>query len=303
MANKKLKVELELETAKAKQKLDDMANTGGGGPSGPSPVDDAAKKTAREIHKLGDETEKCKVHMSGAVKAFAGMGVSMAMSYSANYLDQGSTARTAVEYGAGILGGAMAGGMAGSVIPGIGTVAGAVVGGLGGAAKTFFDNSGKEKEYIRDWNRAEHDNKNNQAWVDFMKSINNQTHVKTTYAERIQKANEELKKYQAVEKKQVDDIGKMIADGRYDDATLQRGYLTQNRARQQALKDSIFAMEEASKNDGVRVSTSAVDALSRIGGDFTGGGGRGDDMLRVEREQVELLKSIDRKTGGAAVWQ
>ena len=295
MANKKLKVEVELETAKAKRQLGNMAETGGGA-SGPSPVDDAAKKTAQEIKALGEETGKCQVNMKSAVKAFAGMGVGMAMNYAANYLPQGSTSRQAVEYGAGAIQGASMGMMFGPW--------GAALGAAGGLAKTYLDKQGERKQYTKEWNRAESDYRSGQEWADFMDSINNQTHVKTSYAERIQKANEALKKYQEVEKKQVDAIGKMIEAGRYEDATAQRGYLAGNRARQKALRDAIFSMEEASKNDGTRVSTSALDSLSKIGGAFTGEGGRGDDMLRVEREQVEILKSIDRKTGGSvAVWQ
>lgn len=293
MASKKLKVEVELETAKAKKQIDTLAQDGAA-PSGPSPVDEAASRTARQIRDLGDETDKCKINMKGAVKAFAGMGVGMAMNYAANYLPQGSSGREAIEYGAGAIQGASMGMMFGPW--------GAAIGAAGGLAKTYLDKQGEKAQHAEDWQRAEHDYAENQAWSDFMKSLNNQAHVKTTYAERIQKANEALKKYQETEKKQVDAIGQMISDGRFDDASKQRAYLAQNRARQQALKDAIFSMEESSKNDGVRVSASAVDALSRIGGDFTGGGGQSDEMLRVEHEQVELLKSIDRKTG-AASWQ
>lgn len=294
MATKKLKVELELETAKAKKKLDDMADTGGGGPSGPSPVDDAARKTAREIKSLGEETGKCQVNMRGAVKAFAGMGVGMAMNYAANYLPQGSTTRNAVEYGAGAIQGASMGMMFGPL--------GAALGAAGGLAKTYLDKQGEQKQYTKDWQKSEHDYANNKAFADFMSSLTKVGDGALTHAEKLKRAQDELDRYREVEKKQVEDIGKMIKSGRYDDATAQRGYLAVNRARQDALENYIQSMEDK-KNDGVRASMSSVDALSRLDGDFTGGGGRGDDLVRIAREEVDILKSIDRKTGGGLVWQ
>lgn len=320
MANKKLKVELELETAKAKQKLDDMANTGGGGPSGPSPVDDAAKKTAQAMERAAKSTEdfgekatKSGANINNLIRSFAGLGAGMAMNYAAKYVPEGKTRET-VEVGAAGMKGFATASMIADAIPVIGGLARLAIKGGGAAFAMYNEKEEQDKlnqKTAHDFEKSEELYRQSEAFADMLRSLTTVKEGANDFAERIAKANQELDKRKGEEEDLTQKIRKAITDRKYEEASSLQQTLSRNRGEQGVLKNAIRAIEMQSaaaekkteKNDGVRVSTSAVDALSRIGGDFTGGGGRGDDMLRVEREQVEILKSIDRKTGGAAVWQ
>lgn len=301
MATKKLKVELELETAKAKKKLDGLGDTGGTSATGGSAVSTAADKLAKSMNDAGDATAK----MSGSTKAlimgFSGLAVSLAGNYAASYMQEGSAGRTAVEYGTSILGGAASGAGMGMMFGPWGAAIGGVVGGVAGGLNTLMKNDAEQTKYSADWNRSERNFANSRAWADFMKSLTKTGEGALTVAEKMAKAKKELEHFQEFTKTQKSNIDKMVKDGRYEAATLERGHLATNRARIEQLKSYIETTEKEGLKE-TRVSQSGVDALSRIGGAFTGQGGQGDMMVSISREQLSVLKEISRKTGGAT-WQ
>jgi hypothetical protein len=78
-----------------------------------------------------------------------------------------------------------------------------------------------------------------------------------------------------------------------------------NRARQEQLEGAIKQMKALGEDSKTpRADTSALDALSKLGGSFSFGGGTElRDLARNGKDQLNVLKAIERKTGGSAVWQ
>lgn len=154
MANKKLKVEVELDTAKAKRQAKELESSGTGGAS-VSTVSPSADRASRQIRDLGRAAEGTQVNMKAAGKAFAGVAVGLAASYAANNMKQG-TARTAVEYGGSIVSGASAGMMFGPI--------GAALGGVAGALKTFIDSQSAISKATEDFAKADDNYEDNRLW-------------------------------------------------------------------------------------------------------------------------------------------
>ena len=271
MANKKLKVELELETAKAKRQAKGLGNIDGssGGYGGGS------DKLAKNLERAADSAGKMNTSTLSVVRAFTGIGVGLAANYAASHMKQGA-ARDAVEYGGNALTGASAGAMAGAALGPVGSVVGALVGGGGGLLKTYLDKSGEKEKYTEDWQRSEHDYKNNKAFADFFRNLTDMSDKGKSFADRISEAEAELQKYKDVEKTLMENVEKMIASGRYDDATAQRGYLETNRQRQQQLEAAIKGLENQTKTGGVAYY-SGTDALAKVGG----GNGKGPPGLEA----------------------
>ena len=264
MANKKLKVELELETAKAKRQAKGLGNIDGssGGYGGGS------DKLAKNLERAADSAGKMNTSTLSVVRAFTGIGVGLAANYAASHMKQGA-ARDAVEYGGNALTGASAGAMAGAALGPVGSVVGALVGGGGGLLKTYLDKSGEKEKYTEDWQRSEHDYKNNKAFADFFRNLTDMSDKGKSFADRISEAEAELQKYKDVEKTLMENVEKMIASGRYDDATAQRGYLATNRQRQQQLEAAIKGFSNQQKTGGV-ANYSGTDALAKVGGSLYG---------------------------------
>lgn len=271
MANKKLKVELELETAKAKRQAKGLENIDGssGGYGGGS------DKLAKNLERAADSAGKMNTSTLSVVRAFTGIGVGLAANYAASHMKQGA-ARDAVEYGGSALTGASAGAMAGAALGPVGSVVGALVGGGGGLLKTYLDKSGEKEKYTEDWQRSEHDYKNNKAFADLFRNLTDMSDKGRSFADRISEAEAELQKYKDVEKTLMENVEKMIASGRYDDATAQRGYLATNRQRQQQLEAAIKGLGNQAKTGGVAYY-SGTDALAKVGG----GNGKGPPGLEA----------------------
>lgn len=285
--------------AARKEKLPDVEEPGKEIPEYAKNLSGTFGDLSKDLDKASDSAKRMDGSTKQLVRGFTGLAVGLAGSYAASHMKQGA-ARDAVEYGTSAISGASAGAMMGSVIPGLGTAVGAVVGGAVGVGKTWLDKSGAKRQYTEEWNRSEHDYANNKAFAEFFRNLTDTGDKTKGFAERMEEARAELQRYKEVEAKQVEAIEGMIKQGRYDDATLQRGYLSQNRSRQEQLENVIRNFEDQLDKGGVRASLGAVDALSRLGGDFTGGGGQGMD---IQKEQLDVLRSIERKTGGTARWR
>ena len=87
MSNNKLRVEVELETAKAKQKLSRMGD--GVDMAAPTP-------STRSADKLAEATKLNTQQMVSMTRAFSGMAIGLAASYSSRYFSQGSMTEKAL---------------------------------------------------------------------------------------------------------------------------------------------------------------------------------------------------------------
>lgn len=309
MATKKLKVELELETAKAKKKLDGLGETGGTSATGGSAVSTAADKLAKSMNDAGDATAKMSGQTKALITGFSGLAINLAGNYAASYMREGSAGRKAVEYGSSILGGATTGvslgASVGSVIPGLGTVAGGIIGGVagavGGGVTQKMKNDAEFAKNSEAFDRAERNYANNLAFHEFFRSLTRTGKDAMTQDEKLGKAQEQLDKFAKFDEKQVELIRELQKAGKYEQADREIGHLATNRQRRQMLQEYIENAQDRDKD--VRTSQAGLDALSRVGGAFTGEGGRGDIMVRVSQEQLDVLKAIERKTGGGMTWQ
>lgn len=265
MATKKLKVELELETAKAKRKAKELEVPSGGGSggsgSGPSA---SAEKLSKSLDRAAASAKRLDTSSLAVVRAFTGIGVGLAANYAASHMKQGA-ARDAVEYGANAVSGAGMGMMAGKALGPHGAIIGALVGGAGGLLKTYLDKSGEKDKFTEDWKKSEHDYKDNKAFADFFRGLTDMSDKTKSFADRIAEAESELQKYKDVEKTLMDNIEKMISQGRYDDANAQRGYLDVNRQRQQQLEGALRSMKGKTGSGGVAYY-SGTDSLAKVGG-------------------------------------
>lgn len=261
MANKKLNVEVELETAKAKRQakgLENLGGTGGGGGGG------GFDKLAKNLDRAADSAGKLDRSSLSLIRSFTGIGVGLAANYAASHMKQGA-ARDAVEYGANAVTGAGMGMMAGGRLGPWGALIGAIAGGGGGLLKTYLDKSGEKEKYTEDWKKSEHDYANNKAFADFFRDLTDMSDKTKSFADRISEAEQQLQHYKDVEKTMVENIEKMISQGRYDDANAQRGYLATNRQRQQQLEAAIKGFDTKTKTGGVAFY-GASDALAKVGG-------------------------------------
>lgn len=166
MANKKLKAEVELETAKAKRQakeLEQAAGSGGGvggssaqgGKASPAAdrMADALDKASKSAGKSAESFSKVNSQALQLTKGFAGIAVGMAASYAANYATGGT--KTALQYGGGIMSGASAGATMGMAAGPLGAAAGAIVGGLAGGVKTYMDRDAKQSAVAKEYREGE----------------------------------------------------------------------------------------------------------------------------------------------------
>ena len=166
MATKKLKVEVELDTAKAKRQAKELEQTAGsGGGAGGSPAQggktspaadrmaDALDKASKSAGKSAESFDKVNSHALQLTKSFAGIAVGMAASYAANYATGGT--KTALQYGGGILSGSSAGATMGMAAGPWGAAAGAVVGGVAGGVKTYMDRDAAHSAVAKEYREGE----------------------------------------------------------------------------------------------------------------------------------------------------
>jgi hypothetical protein len=298
---KKLKVQLEVDSSKARSQVErDMSriDIGGGSKSAASAssadklsksLDQAAKKSndfAGSAELLSSKTRQI-------VGAFAGMGVSMVLNSAAQTMKRGA-GKTAVEAGAGALQGAITGGMAGGV-------GGAIIGGAIGAGSALFKTSQEKSRYKEDWQKSERDYASDKEFAKLVKSLSKASETTEDFAAKMKTVEEELAKYKAAERVRVAAINEYISSGKLDDADTVRTNLERARGRQETLETiKASLVDPKSKKEEKpedRISHTAVDALARIGGNFAGGENGFRDLQRVNEKQVAILEKIEQKTG------
>lgn len=294
---KKLKAELEIETTRAKQRVQEVVDTAGGSAGAdvvPSAVEasKALKETAKSTRELGTASKGAAVNMREMVKFFAGAGIGLATSYATSRMEAGSTARTALTYAGNIAAGAVAGSAFG---PG-----GAVAGGAIAAGKTYLDQEAAAKaEAQAKKDLADANLKSIQTWEEARARTQEFRETLESLSKSESGLNEEIKKREAEDRKLADAQRAATGDAtRFADVTRAR---QTNAAEIDALRAAAKAAAAKEQVTAYRASVGAADSLARIGGSM-GGGGDIRDLARNSREQLNVLRSIERKTGGAT-WQ
>lgn len=292
MANKKLKVELEVDTQKAKRTVKrELGGTDiGSPPTGPSGTDTAAKS----IRDLGNAAKDTQYNMKSCAKAFSGMAVGLAASYAANNV-QNPTARAGLEYGGAALSGASMGAMVGGPI-------GAVVGGLGGVLKNYLEKSGERAQMSKDFEKSEEIYAATERDREKFRSLTD-VHKGGGTAAQLPQLREIAGNFGESAKKIAEMIREELQKANPDKeriADLQRnlGYSRQQQKLYEGAAESIEL-----RGSGERAaSVGGVDALSRIGGGFGSSDGM-SAMKRLSEEGNRILKDIARNTKEGAAWQ
>lgn len=301
---KKLTVEVDAETTKAKRKIQELAETGGssaGADASPAidkaarALSGAAEKTSRSFGKLDEASQGMNRQMISVTRAFAGMATGLAMSYASRYFAEGSTGRNAMDYGGAIIAGASSGAMAGMALGPQGAAVGAVVGGTVGAAKTYLDKEGEMESRLADFEKSERIFAGISAWQTKLRELSEQMNteeIKTILANL--KNTEQTFKTRTVE---------AIKGERYQEAADYQRNLGDVRQRQQQLEALLRKAEAEAKKPSTpeaRASMDALDSLARVGGNFAGGEQGFRDLQRVNEKQVAILEKIEAKTGKGA---
>ena len=298
---KKLTVEVDAETTKAKRKIQELAETGGssaGADASPAidkaarALSGAAEKTSRSFGKLDEASQGMNRQMLSVTRAFAGMATGLAMSYASRYFAEGSTGRNAMDYGGAIISGASFGAKVGSTLGPYGTIGGMVIGGTVGAAKTYLDKEGEMESRLADFEKSERIFAGISAWQTKLRELSEQMNteeIKTILANL--KNTEQTFKTRTVE---------AIKGERYQEAADYQRNLGDVRQRQQQLEALLRKAEAEAKKPPTpeaRASMDALDSLARVGGNFAGSDAGFRDLQRVNEKQVALLEKIEAKTG------
>lgn len=183
---KKLKVELDVETSKAKSKvakdLGGAVDGGGGGGSGSNTSASAARlekalsRAAKGAEDFGKESTKTSVNLSNAFKSLAGFGAGMAVNWAANFMPEGQN-RNYVERAGSALQGASMGAAAGEALGDL-TIMGVKaknIAALAGAVAGYAGKSAQQDKAEKDQLESISDTKSQfeqaKAWRDKMRSM------------------------------------------------------------------------------------------------------------------------------------
>ena len=166
---KKLTVEVDAETSKAKRKVKELQQTGADQVSGTvAPAADRAAKSldkaSASVDKLSDSTKAGSANIQAMVKTFGGMALRMAASYASNQMEDGSTGQMLVKGAGDVASGAMMGSVFGPL--------GAVAGGLMGLTSAILDATAAEKARIDAVNSAKRDYAKSELYYENWRSPN-----------------------------------------------------------------------------------------------------------------------------------
>lgn len=314
MATRKLSVELDVETSKAKQKIKTLGESAGSANLAGS-ADKAAKaldSTAASANKLTQASKMSAERLRSVATTFGGLGIRMATAYAASNMQEGSAGQTAVQVGGGAIAGALQGAVAGPL--------GALAGGIMGLTTELISANAKAREAERarrdaiiatcDANREQLEalwaaEERTSKFKDTLKALGNIEDENTRKAE-ILKLIEEKKR----------DIGHKDSElmgatdhfwGGKDGGVKFKKLMGERQTltgELEQLKSLIEGFDKPKENGpAFRVSETATDALSRIGGNF--GGERIDEqMLDTAIKTLESMKNIEKNTKkGGSSWQ
>lgn len=321
---KKLTVEVDAETTKAKQKIQALATSGGssalggGGGSGLSPAADRAAKSLERASQGADRLSKSTLSGSSEImrmsKVFGGMAIRMAAGYAAKGMEPGSTAQKATSAIGDIAGGAMSGAAFGP----IGMIAGGLIGGISSLVSSISEANEAERERVQALKETAAANReqldimleSEKRTDEFRARLASMTDTTRSASERQRELQAELERLQERDKQNIQAMrdNSRVRDAGEEDAKYfsknQREHAA-NRSEIETLKSALKSLGEEGKKSGspFRESTAATDALSRIGGGSFGGD-YAREQLAAAKETVTVLKSIDQKTNnGVGTWQ
>lgn len=301
MANKKLKVELDIETAQAKRQLGELGGSG----SGPT----ASSRASEELTKATQVNTRQMLMMT---RAFSGLALGLAASYSANYFKKGSTEETALGYAGSILSGGSSGAMMGAALGPHGALAGAIGGALIGGLKEFFDRDGAKTKATEDFDKAEAAYARNEDFSGFLKRITSPFNPEDV-GMRLARLGDKYRDNEKLIAMTIDSIRAKIADGELDDVARLRELLGEMRGRKKAIMSTAEQLDNSVHGPSV-ASRAALDSLMKIGGGFGLPVG-GKDLMRVTEINgikfdqhgiaiTKLLEDIRANTmKGASTWQ
>lgn len=328
---KKLKVEVEAETAKARSKIRrDLGGVIDGSPgsgSGAPPVMDG---TSRALKSLGDSArvaDSAAKSLAPALKSFAGIAAGMATSYAANYMDPG-VARTSLGYLGSMAAYGSTGFMLGRNFGPQGAAIGTGVGMAVGAGKQYLDNDSAEKDWWKSFNKSESATQSAAEWARVFKELTKidddfgklkgvklfeaQIAALDKTAKATATALENLKTGENQTLVRINDIktGKTslkTADEKLEELDNLKENLATYRSKRAQLESFIEArdnqrhqLELKIKNfeeqPAPRANESALDALTRLGATF-GGGDYSREQLALQQETNTILARIEQKTG------
>lgn len=320
---KKLKVELDVDTSKAKHKVrQDIAGSVEAAASGPAEgangLAPAMKEAASAAKDFGASAKAQATAMRVAVLSFAGMATGLAAKYVSTRLGEDSAAGKALGYVGTALSrgsqGATAGSALGSAIPGVGNVAGAVggfaLGSIEGAVEQYLENDKAEREKAEAEAKLREQNlKSVEAWeearrrtVEFRETLEDLNNAETALAERQRIVAEEIRKREEADASLGEKLRGSVGNvDRLNELQKERDV---NQRELDQLRQASGALSKEIAKPSFREGFNAPDALSRVGGGFAGQSYMTDRAQRTFDEQLAALKSIDSKTkAGGATWQ
>ena len=301
---KKLTVEVDADVSRAKRKVQELADTSGTGSGGGAAVvsseaDKLArtlKTTADSTQRLGDSAKASREQMVGMTRAFAGLAIGMAATYAARNFGEDSTLGRALGYAGSAVSGGTAGAMAGKVAGPYGIVAGAVIGTGAGIYGEYSKNADADEakakaekelreanlESIETWEKAR------TRTAAFREELEKLTKSESGLADAIAKRETEDRRLAEAQRESLGDAKKLSALNRDRQA---------NAGEMDALRSALKALGSKEVAEAFRPVLTAMDSLARVGG------GNGGESLRIERDQLAVLRSIDQKTGKGGSWQ
>lgn len=327
MAAKTLDAKLKLENAEAKKKAREVGEAAA---DGMTKAAEAAERTASATERMAENTKKAadsttKAATSAEMSAktlsrfalsMGGMLLGSAAQAVAATMPQ-SGAQQALSWGGKVVGGASQGAAMGAPLGPWGMAIGGALGAGSAALGKWAEGAEEERkkqEAIQQTNRANRELYETmlaaQEKTDaFRATIDSLGDKEKSLADRQAEVAAAIEKREAEEKRLKTEMFDNSAQGA--DATAQKLFAQQakdyatNHGELEQLKRLQKALNaESGSGTAERLSLGATDALSRLGGAFTGGAADvGRDQLKVAGEQLAVLKSIDSKTGGGGTWQ
>ena len=297
MATKKLRAELEVDTTKAKQKVArDFAETGGAAAGGGGAEE--ASRANKNLRDLGNSAQEASAKLNGMGKLLAGIGIGLARSALAN-------------------GDSFAGNAAVNAVSAfsMGAAAGGAKGGAAAALASFgisyLDDETKKLDKLNaETKQKEALIESFKAWeearkrtLEFKETLESLTSVTTDLTERQTRLAEEIKKREDADNELAATAFRNVGDP----AAFQRAMA--KRQANAAELDQLRALEKQKpSSSGGGASWNGVDALTSVGGMFSGSGAGArcvEDIAASTAETVKVLKNIERNTdnGGGATWQ
>ena len=274
---------------------------------------DGLEKAGRSARTLSNGAEESAHSIKDIARSFAGLGVGMSMRFAHQFVKEGSFADKALTVGesAANLGfmGAKMGGPWGAAI---GTIVGAGKGYMesekadADRMKAEAEQKSANMDAINSWRQAR------EATLAFKATLDALTDSETSLAERQRKVAEEIKRREAAHDelsraaiREGSEVTKPDGTSNAEAFAKSMEKLKENAARLDQLKDLQKRLEkEKEKPETPRPSFDAPDALARIGGAFAPSGNNDmRDLARTGREQLDVLRSIERKSGKDATWQ